>query len=337
MAEPEGGTSFQALAEELSRTKDQLDLERRRSSGFAAELRAAKEHQIQIQKQVEMEEEYITNKLMKRLEQLKNEKQSLANEVEQEEEYLINNLQKRLQKLNSEKVELERQLEAEQEYVVNKLQKKLDELRLQQTKLNYEKVDLENQLEAEQEYIVNKLQKQLERLVKEKGSLQKEKCELQRQVTDLAASSERLHREHVVMIKSQMEVEEENIVNRLQRQIETLLASYKALEAALEARGISIKDLTGPLVVDRATEWVYGRSPSKGNSSDALRRSSEFANARRLRSYSAGSSSCGERSAQMSPEPSQSLGTHTASLDAGRASPRTASSLRQQLPAAQPT
>lgn len=61
---------------------------------------------------------------MKRLEQLKNEKQNLANEVEQEEEYLINNLQKRLQKLNSEKVDLERQLEAEQEYIVNKLQKK---------------------------------------------------------------------------------------------------------------------------------------------------------------------------------------------------------------------
>ena len=101
------------------------------------------------------------------------------------------------------------------------------------------------------------------------------------QVTDLASSSERLHREHVVMIKSQMEVEEENIVNRLQRQIETLLASYKALEAALEARGINIKDLTGPLVVDRATEWVYGRSPSK-TSSD-LRRSSEFASAHPLR------------------------------------------------------
>lgn len=75
--------------------------------------------------QVEQEEEYITNKLMKRLEQLKNEKQSLANEVEQEEEYLINNLQKRLEKLNNEKIDLERQLEAEQEYIVNKLQKKV--------------------------------------------------------------------------------------------------------------------------------------------------------------------------------------------------------------------
>ena len=75
--------------------------------------------------QVEQEEEFITNKLMKRLEQLKNEKQTLANEVEQEEEYLINNLQKRLTKVHTEKVDLEKQLETEQEYIVNKLQKKV--------------------------------------------------------------------------------------------------------------------------------------------------------------------------------------------------------------------
>ena len=76
------------------------------------------------------------------------------------------------------------------------------------------------------------------------------------------------------MIKSQMEVEEENIVNRLQRQIEMLLANYKALEAGLEARGINIKELgTGPLTVDRSTEWVYGRSPTK---SGDLRRSGEL-------------------------------------------------------------
>jgi Fe-S-cluster containining protein len=50
-------------------------------------------------KQVEQEEEFITNKLMKRLEQLKKEKQVLANEVEQEEEFLTNTLQKRLEKV----------------------------------------------------------------------------------------------------------------------------------------------------------------------------------------------------------------------------------------------
>ncbi len=60
---------------------------------------------------------------MKRLKQLRDEKQTLANEVEHEEEYLVNNLQKRLQKVNGEKQELENQLELEQEYIVNKLQK----------------------------------------------------------------------------------------------------------------------------------------------------------------------------------------------------------------------
>ena len=64
--------------------------------------------------QVEQEEEFITMKLMKRLADLKTEKETLANEVEQEEEFLINNLQKRLTKLNSEKADLEKQLETEQ-------------------------------------------------------------------------------------------------------------------------------------------------------------------------------------------------------------------------------
>ena len=64
--------------------------------------------------QVEQEEELIANKLMKRLELLKREKQSLAREVEQEEEYLTNNLQKRMFRLGREKADLENRLEAEQ-------------------------------------------------------------------------------------------------------------------------------------------------------------------------------------------------------------------------------
>jgi coiled-coil domain-containing protein 6 len=63
---------------------------------------------------VEQEEELIANRLMKRLELLKREKQSLAREVEQEEEYLTNNLQKRMLRLGREKAALENRLEAEQ-------------------------------------------------------------------------------------------------------------------------------------------------------------------------------------------------------------------------------
>jgi len=47
------------------------------------------------------------------------------------------------------------------------------------------------------------------------------------QVADLGAAVDRLKREKV-KLEQQMEMEEEGIVNRLQRQIETLLAKYKA-------------------------------------------------------------------------------------------------------------
>eukprot|EP00891_Asterochloris_glomerata_P000973 jgi/Astpho2/973/Aster-00804 len=176
------------------------------------------------------EEEFITNKLMKHLEQLKKEKQVLATEVSlaplhnhaahlgQEEEHLINNLQKRLEQLNSEKLELEKR-ESEQEGIVSKLQKKLLEAEgfsMEKHKLNLEKVQLENQLEAKQEYIVHKLQKQVTRMGQEKMLLQKEKSGLQRAVTDLAAEVERINSEKM-QLESQLEMEEEGIVNRMNR------------------------------------------------------------------------------------------------------------------------
>ncbi|KAI9313501.1 hypothetical protein BX666DRAFT_1977081 [Dichotomocladium elegans] len=80
----------------------------------------------------EQEEEYISNKLLKRISGLKKEKGELLIQVEQEEEYLTNTLQKRLNQLQKEKVDLENALEQEQEYIVNKLQKQLDSLRAQQ-------------------------------------------------------------------------------------------------------------------------------------------------------------------------------------------------------------
>ncbi|KAI9030003.1 hypothetical protein CLU79DRAFT_733646 [Phycomyces nitens] len=81
----------------------------------------------------EQEEEYISNKLLKRISGLKKEKGELLVQVEQEEEYLTNMLQKKLSQLQKEKIDLENALEQEQEYIVNKLQKQLDSLRMQQT------------------------------------------------------------------------------------------------------------------------------------------------------------------------------------------------------------
>ena len=55
-------------------------------------------------------------------------------------------------------------------------------------------------------------------------------------------------------------------MNRLQRQIEGLLANYRALESGLEARGIAVKDIVTPSI-EKTTEWVYGRKPTLSSDS----------------------------------------------------------------------
>ena len=54
----------------------QLEQERRRSNGLAQALQRVKEQHFTTQQQVEQEEEYIANRLLKRLEALKREKQA---------------------------------------------------------------------------------------------------------------------------------------------------------------------------------------------------------------------------------------------------------------------
>ncbi|KAI9094873.1 hypothetical protein DFS34DRAFT_595383 [Phlyctochytrium arcticum] len=88
---------------------------------------------ISQQASAEQEEEYIANKLMKRIHSLKKEKGELLMKVEQEEEMITNTLQKKLSQLQKEKVDMEVALEQEQEFIVNRLQKQLESLRQQQS------------------------------------------------------------------------------------------------------------------------------------------------------------------------------------------------------------
>ena len=55
-----------------------------------------------------------------------------------------------------------------------------------------------------------------------------------------------------------MEMEEENIVNRLQRQLRGLVSSYKNMQAKLEAKGISLRDV-GVQPINLHSE--YARAP----------------------------------------------------------------------------
>ena len=80
------------------------------ASIFRLTTRSRRSQQLQC----EQEEEYITNRLMKRLETLKQEKEDLARQVEFEEEMITNKLSKKLEQVKQEKVNLENLLEQEQ-------------------------------------------------------------------------------------------------------------------------------------------------------------------------------------------------------------------------------
>ena len=63
--------------------------------------------------------------MIKHVNKLKKEKEDILSEVEKEEEYISNTLQKKLQQVLQDKIELENRLEQEQEYIVHKLQNQL--------------------------------------------------------------------------------------------------------------------------------------------------------------------------------------------------------------------
>lgn len=204
----------------LEDVKTQLAEEKRKVARLERELQQAKEQSFLVQKQMEMEEEALTNKMARRLSQLQHEKQQLAYEVEAEEEHISNTLCKRLAMVTAEKVAVEAQLEQESAYVENKLQKRV------------------------------------ETLAAEKLALQREKEDLKCQVKELAAAVEQLHQDKCALTNA-MDAEEEAAVNRLQRQLEALLSNYRVLEARLESDGVSTRDL---LIqpIDGEVDGVYG-------------------------------------------------------------------------------
>jgi len=99
----------------------------------------------------------ISNRLMKRLSDLKREKENLVLEVEREEELLTNQLQAKLEQVRKEKVSLENELEHEQEYIVNRLQKQL-------SVVTAEKEALQSKLQEEHSGLVDTLDASLARL-----------------------------------------------------------------------------------------------------------------------------------------------------------------------------
>ncbi len=113
----------------ISQLQQLLAIETEQTAQLQEQNNKLKKNMCKLQSSAEAEEEYISNTLLKRIDQLKIEKQELLVKLEAEEEMITNQLQKKLQQLQKEKIQMEITLEQEQESMVNRLQKQLDDLR----------------------------------------------------------------------------------------------------------------------------------------------------------------------------------------------------------------
>ncbi|XP_077300438.1 coiled-coil domain-containing protein 6 [Arctopsyche grandis] len=170
---------IESLQQQNRVLKVELDTYKIRVKSLQEENRTLKQASVIIQAKAEQEEEFISNTLLKKIQALKKEKETLAHHYEREEECLTNDLSRKLNQLRQEKCRLEQTLEQEQECLVNKLMRKIEKLeaetfakQLTLEQLRREKVELENTLEQEQEALVNRLWKRMDKLEDEKRSLQ---------------------------------------------------------------------------------------------------------------------------------------------------------------------
>ncbi|CAH8466270.1 unnamed protein product, partial [Dicrocoelium dendriticum] len=205
----EGVKDNLATNEQLSRRVESLQQENRvlkteietlklKIRGLNEANQQLRRNSVNIQAKAEQEEEYISNTLLKKITELKKEKESLALNYEQEEECLTNELNRKFTQLRQEKVALERTLAREQEDQVTKLKLRIEKLETDMSnkqecldRLRREKIELENALEQEQEALVNRLWKKMEKLETEKRTLQ-EKLESMGALLSASSSTQSL-------------------------------------------------------------------------------------------------------------------------------------------------
>lgn len=134
--------SDQDMMSEITRLQNELQLARAELSKERKRRQAAEEHAKELRREstlnqirVEEEEEMISNKLMKRLSELKQEKEQIARASESDSEWVTNSLSQRLDALQKQKHKIIAAAEEENEFIVNRLNKELEALRQQKIEL----------------------------------------------------------------------------------------------------------------------------------------------------------------------------------------------------------
>ncbi|ODM88982.1 Coiled-coil domain-containing protein 6 [Orchesella cincta] len=125
--------------------KVELETYKLRVKALQEENRHLRQASVNIQAKAEQEEEFISNTLLKKIQALKKEKETLAITMSRKKECLTNDLSRKaqsdccqqtnLEQLRREKVELENTLEQEQEALVNRLWKRMDKLEAEKRNL----------------------------------------------------------------------------------------------------------------------------------------------------------------------------------------------------------
>jgi len=119
---------IESLQQQNRLLKVELDTYKLKVKALQEENRNLRQTSVNIQAKAEQEEEFISNTLLKKIQSLKKEKETLAHRYEQEEERLTNDLSYKLNQLRQEKCKLEQTLEQEQECLVNNLMRKIEKL-----------------------------------------------------------------------------------------------------------------------------------------------------------------------------------------------------------------
>jgi len=155
----------QVDAEERRMKSEKIELEQKlqQSANHLSRLKHEKEV---IVRQVEQEEEFLTNTLQQKLSKVLAEKVEIENDLEQEQEYISNRLQKQVKETQREKQAMERRLEEEQAKVAAMEEEK--------RKLTQQLQMLQVSVEVEEERISNRLGKTVDLIKHEKEVLLKE-------------------------------------------------------------------------------------------------------------------------------------------------------------------
>lgn len=214
-----------AVLERRYEAETDIETLRERCKVLEKEVRLLKEKTIKNFVQMEAEEEGITNRVIKRLDEVKKEKERLAIEVEREEEMLTNKLQRKLRQVLQEKIDIENQLEQEQENIINRYVREAE-------KTNTEKKQLEEKLNILSSKVDVEILQQLDKLTNYEG---------EEKLNNIQFSSplDAMEKENILMamgnephnfLKSKLSLFLMNDDVRLEKKTDVMVKIYKLIE-----------------------------------------------------------------------------------------------------------